>query len=107
MPEGSLKIAVVSTQRGACATLNSFLHWHLRGAGFDHCFLYLDAPDEDSTRALQIAQPYASQVTVLMADQAFRERESYSELPSWPDVEAVFATQVQPRQRRWDVHGRT
>ena len=92
--------AVVSTQRGAHATLDSFLRWHLDGAGFDHVYVYFDAPADDS-EAIAIARDleWAGRVTALAADEAFRERESYAALPSWREVAPRVATMVQARQR--------
>lgn len=94
-----VKTAIVSTQRGVRATLESFIRWHLDGACFDHLFLFLDAPNEDAGYALSLAARYSPHVTVLMADEQFRQRERYESLPSWQDVEATVATQVQSRQR--------
>ena len=92
--------ALVSTQRGSLATLDSFLRWHLDGAGFDRVYLYFDDPAVDA-EALALARDlrWAGRVTVLEADHDFRLRERYSALPSWRDVSSSVASMVQSRQR--------
>ena len=80
--------ARVTTQRGCRATLASFLRWHLHGARVDHVFLYLDAPHEDAAHAQTTAAPHAPRVSILLADDAFRAREAYRNLPSWGEVAA-------------------
>ena len=94
--------AVVSTQRGVGATLDSFLHWHLDGAGFDLVYLYLDAPEEDAValgRVLSRHPGWADRVCVLEANEDFRAREAYATLPSWSHVARSVASMVQSRQR--------
>ena len=93
--------AVVSTQRGV-GTLDSFLRWHLDGAGFDFVYLYLDAPEEDAAtlgRVLSRHPEWTGRVSVLEANEDFRAREAYATLPSWSDVARSVASMVQSRQR--------
>lgn len=92
--------AVVSTQRHAHATLESFLRWHLDGAKFDRVFLYFDHPGDDA-KSMAIARSpcWAGRVTVIEATEEFREQERYFELPSWHEVSETVNTMVQTRQR--------
>ena len=92
--------AVVSTQRHAHATLESFLRWHLDGAKFDRVFLYFDHPGDDANSMAIARSPcWAGRVTVIEATEEFREQERYFELPSWHEVSETVNTMVQTRQR--------
>ena len=93
------KPAVVSTQRDTIATLDSFLRWHLHGAGFSHVYLYFDAPTEPDALALARDERWGGRVTVFAADAAFRQREGYSALPSFDELAPSVETHVQSRQR--------
>ncbi|EOD30408.1 hypothetical protein EMIHUDRAFT_113313 [Emiliania huxleyi CCMP1516] len=94
------KPAVVSTQRETIATLDSFLRWHLHGAGFSHVYLYFDAPEtEPDALALARDERWGGRVTVFAADAAFRQREGYSALPSFDELAPSVETHVQSRQR--------
>ena len=94
------KPAVVSTQRDTIATLDSFLRWHLHGAGFSHVYLYFDAPEaEPDALALARDERWGGRVTVFAADAAFRQREGYSALPSFDELAPSVETHVQSRQR--------
>ena len=65
--------AVVSTQRRVGATLESFVRWHLEGAGLDHVFLYFGAPADDVEAMAMARHPrWAGRVTVCEADAAFQ-----------------------------------
>ena len=92
--------AVVSTQRHVRSTVASFLRWHLEGARFDHVYLYFDSPEDDQA-AIAVARgpQWSSRVTVIEANDEFREREHYSQLPSWGGVASSVKSMVQSRQR--------
>ena len=95
-----MKLAVVSTQRRAIATLESFLRWHLDGAKFDCVYLYFDAPADDADSIALCRSPqFCDRVTALEADAAFRIREQYTTLPSWDAVATSVISKVQSRQR--------
>lgn len=91
--------AVVSTQRGVGASLESFLRWHLERLRFDHVYIYLDAPQDD-VEAVRIGREPAwfGRLTIVQASEAFRTRE-YHSLPSWRAVAQTAASMVQSRQR--------
>jgi hypothetical protein len=86
---------IVSTCKGVEKTIESWIRWHGE-LGFQ-MFLYFDSPASDRT-SIEIASRFAC-VTVVKTDDAFRQRERYDSLPSWPALTRDVSSQVQARQR--------
>ena len=72
--------AIVSTQRRATATIGSFLRWHIEGAGFDHVFLYLDAPEDDAETLRLLIDKGASWWAL---DDISQDAEAHAQLNAW------------------------